>query len=189
MPVAEAKLPTDYRRLGFQRCVTEQPVRGWEQPTEKRKVPSQWFVRSIRPRLGGWFGSTRRNLESVIQFRIGEAIESSRWILDLDHDWDEQGSSAYSQVTWQRACRFLILQAKRAHQVSGRELPPPKIQPGPEASIDLHWKMERFELLVNIPSDPSKPATFYGDDYGDLCIRGNLNPSEPIPGLIVWLVS
>jgi len=70
----------------------------------------------------------------------------------------------------------------------GGELPSPKIQPGPEASIDLHWKMERFELLVNIPNDPSKPATFYGDDYGDLCIRGNLNPSAPIPGLVVWLL-
>lgn len=189
MPVAEAKLPIDFRKFVSQPCVTEQPVRGWRQLVGKRKVPTQWFIRGIRPHFSEWFVTTRRDFEGTVQDQIGEAIESSRWILDLEDDWDEQGSPAYAKSTWQRACGFLIQQAKLARQLLGRELPPPKIQPGPEASIDIHWKMDQFELLVNISSDPSKPATFYGDDYGDLCIRGNLNPSEPIPGLTVWLLS
>ena len=53
----------------------------------------------------------------------------------------------------------------------------------------MHWKMPRFELLVNIPEDPTKPATFYGDDFGNSAIRGNLNPAEAIPGLVAWLLT
>jgi hypothetical protein len=71
----------------------------------------------------------------------------------------------------------------------GRELPVPKILPGPNASIDLHWKLPGFELLVNIPSDAAQPATFYGDDYRNSCIRGNLNPAEEVRGLVVWLLT
>ena len=200
---------TAYRRLGFQPYVTEHPVwenRLWgEQPRKKREGLRQWFVaRGSRPRSVDWFvsrqrnenwkflpveGEYLRNAETAVSPRIREAIESSRWILDLEDDWDELGSSKYSESTWQRACNFLVQQARFSRRVLGGELPSPRIQPGPAASIDMHWKMERFELLVNIPSDPSKSATFYGDDYGDLCMRGNLNPSEAIPGLVVWLLS
>jgi len=174
-----------------------------EQRREKREVPRQWFVaRGSRPRSGVWFVSRQRNdkrfpgateplrnVEIAIPPGIREAIESSRSILELENDWDDQGSPKYSESTWRRACSFLIEQAIFSRRVLGAELPSPKVQPGPDASIDLHWKIERFELLVNIPNDSSKPATFYGDDYGALCIRGNLNPAEPIPALVVWLLS
>ena len=120
---------------------------------------------------------------------IAEAIASSRGILDLNDVWDEQGSPAYEEGTWQRACDFLVRQANFARETLGRDLPAPRILPGPHGSIDVHWKMPRFELLVNIPQDPSKPATFYGDDFGNSSIRGNLNPAEAIAGLVVWLLT
>ena len=120
---------------------------------------------------------------------VQEAVESSRWILDLTDDWDEQGSPKYAESTWQRACDFLVRHARLARQRLGRELPAPAILPGPGASIDLHWKLPSFELLVNVPSDATRPATFYGDDHGVLCIRGNLNAAGDVPGLIVWLLA
>ena len=144
---------------------------------------------------GGWGkkpSSQRRRIrqtESGILQNIEEAITPSRWILDLKDDWDEQGSPGYEESTWLRACEFLTRQADCARESFGRDLPVPRILPGPDASIDLHWKMPRFELLVNIPKDTSKPATFYGDDYGNSCIKGNLNPSEEIRGLVVWLLT
>jgi hypothetical protein len=71
----------------------------------------------------------------------------------------------------------------------GRELPAPAILPGPNGSIDLHWKTPRFELLVNVPREEANPATFYGDDYGSLCIRGNLNTTEEFVGFLgFWLL-
>ncbi len=193
MQVLEDTLTADYRRLSSQPCVTDHPFwenrNWWRRPAQKRegRLLRHWFIgRGLRPRASDWLRYRQRPANAP---QVHEVIESSRWILDLEDDWDQQGSSKYSESTWQRACDFLIQQATLARQVLGKELPAPRILPGPEGSIDVHWKLPRFEVLVNIPNDSSKPATFYGDDYGDLCVRGNLNPSEPIPGLVVWLLS
>jgi hypothetical protein len=120
---------------------------------------------------------------------VEDAITSSRAILNLKHDWDEQGSPGYEEATWRRACDFVLRQANFARENLGRELPVPMILPGPDASIDVHWKMPWFELSVNIPKDASQPATFYGDDFGNSSIKGTLNPAEEIPGIIVWLLT
>lgn len=132
------------------------------------------------PLSGGGRGKIHKSIQ--------EEIASSRSILDLEDDWDDQGSPRYSEDTWRRACDFLLRQANFARANLGCELPVPKILPGPGASIDLHWKLPDFELLVNIPADATQPATFYGDDYRDSCVRGNLNPSEEVRGLVVWLL-
>jgi hypothetical protein len=120
---------------------------------------------------------------------IQVAISASRPILELEDDWDGQGSPRYSEATWRRATEFLLRQANFARVSLAQELPVPKILPGPNASIDLHWKLADFELLLNIPSDAAQPATFYGDDYRNSCIRGTLDPSEEIRGLVVWLLT
>ena len=97
-----------------------------------------------------------RQAKTGISQSIADAISSSRWILNLNDDWDEKGSPGYEQTTWQRACDFLVRQAKFARESHKRNLPAPRILPGPDGSIDVHWKMPQFELLVNIPEDPSK---------------------------------
>jgi hypothetical protein len=120
---------------------------------------------------------------------ILRAIDSSRQILELKDDWDEHGGEPYLEETWARAKNFLLQQAKLARENLRREMAPPAILPGPGGSIDLHWKTNRFELLVNIPREATQPATFYGDDYGAVCIRGNINTSEDALGLIgFWLL-
>jgi len=120
---------------------------------------------------------------------IDRILESSRTILELEDDWDEQGASAYSESTWQRMCGFLRRQAALAQQIAGRDLPLPDILPGPKGSVDLHWKSPELELLVNIPAEASQAATFYGDDYGVQTVKGSLNPEMPAPGLVLWLLS
>lgn len=176
----------------------------------RRHVPREWFtVPELQSKRSDWAAAVSRRKTMVgdwlgrvsagraqprdggvpVLKGISETITASRWILDLKEDWDEQGSPGYKEATWRRACDFLQRQANFARQTLGDELPVPKILPGPEGSVDLHWKMSRFELLVNVPDDPAKSATFYGDDYGDLCIRGSLNTSEEIAGLIVWLLT
>jgi hypothetical protein len=118
-----------------------------------------------------------------------EAIRTSRWILNLEENWDDAGSSGYQESTWERACNFLTRQSTLAQHKFNRELPVPKILPGPESSIDLHWKMPGFELLVNVPADPKKHGTFYGDDHGNLSIRGTLDTASEIKGMVVWLLN
>ena len=70
----------------------------------------------------------------------------------------------------------------------GMRLPVPRIGPGPEGSIDLHWKQPSWELLVNIPADANEMATFYGDNYGVQKIRGTLDPQKFNLGIAAWLM-
>src|SRR5262249_55164350 len=39
---------------------------------------------------------------------IADAIERSRGMLDLEDDWDGEGSPAYQQEDWERAVRMLL---------------------------------------------------------------------------------
>ena len=67
-------------------------------------------------------------------------------------------------------------------------MPTPQINPGPEGSIDVHWKTRQFELLLNFPADPTLPAGFYGDDYGTLKIKGKMRTEGFNQGLLLWLM-
>lgn len=120
--------------------------------------------------------------------QLESEIERSRWILNLPENWDGEGAAAYTKWTWQRAIVFLKQQAEHVREC-GSELDIPKILPGPEGSIDLHWDKQDYELLINIPSDPQRRATFYGDDRISLQIKGTLDTSTFTLGLVEWLVS
>lgn len=119
--------------------------------------------------------------------RIEDAIESSREILELKDDWDGEGGQGYLKETWQRAASFVRNYARRLWSEHEVLIPAPKILPGPNGSIDVHWEEKDFELLVNISADREEKAEFYGDDYGSIYIKGKLNPSTFNRGLIEWL--
>jgi hypothetical protein len=119
--------------------------------------------------------------------QIAEAIKASRKILELKYNWDDEGSTGYTEITWNRAIQFLTGHIKWLWETSGMRIEAPKILPGPNGSIDIHWDCAQYELLVNIPDDPNVPATFYGDDRGNLSIKGTLDPSAYNSGLLLWL--
>lgn len=111
------------------------------------------------------------------------AILASRAILDLPADFDREGSPSYAEATWSRAAALI----RRYAEVVSRErlgIVTPRISPGPDASIDIHWQTLVFELIVNVPSNPDRPATFYGDDYGPNFIKAPWHPDDPAPA---WL--
>ena len=120
---------------------------------------------------------------------VDEAIEDSRRILELEDDWDGEGSSAYSVITWQRAVDFVSRYAERLREMLGIVMDAPEIMPGPNGSIDVDWETEAYELLVNIPSDATQHASFYGDDYGSMVIKGTFNPDAFNRGLLLWLAN
>src|SRR5262249_5181981 len=90
---------------------------------------------------------------------IYAAIDSSRWILDLEENWDEEGAEPYDQETWESAKALLVSYASRALSAHGVEIPAPVISPGPNGSIDLHWtnRDHGFDLLLNVrkKADPA----------------------------------
>jgi hypothetical protein len=122
--------------------------------------------------------------------QVEEAIESSRFILRLEENWDEEGSLGYDKDTWERATHFvrdITTQYLTNYKV---QIDPPKITPGPDGSIDVRWKTQKRTLLINFPADGEKPADFFGSDRGTDTIKGTLDLSSPSPNqwLLMWLM-
>lgn len=116
-------------------------------------------------------------------------IEQAKRILELEDDWDGEGSSGYSEDTFNRAVAFLTTHAEWLWESCSKRSPAPRIGPGPDGSIDLHWKQPSWELLVNIPADANEMATFYGDNYEAQKIRGSLDPKNFNLGIATWLMN
>ena len=76
----------------------------------------------------------------------------------------------------------------RSHQIC---FDPPKIHPGPEGSIDLHWKSSNRELLINVPANSEDPIGYYGDDRAEEtkdAVRGkDLESSKDAEWIFLWL--
>lgn len=131
-------------------------------------------------------GSVAHALPPGLEHIIG-AIESSRNILNLEYDWDGDGSPGYTRSVWERAEQFLMLQARWAQETLGIVIDAPRILPAADGTIDLHWKTDSYELLLNIPMEPDEPAHFYGDNkYGNMPIKGTCDVSKPDRKLISW---
>jgi len=109
---------------------------------------------------------------------IESAISDSMWMLGLEQDWDEEGSPPIDEATWKVGADFLRRQADAHWRRHSKVMPVPHITPGSDGSIDIHWKTDQFELLVNIQRGPGFSAGFYGDDYGRLKIKGVLDPTS-----------
>lgn len=85
---------------------------------------------------------------------IEEVITRSQSILDLQDDWDGEGSPGYSRETWERAIAFLRRLVKMA------DIPAPVISPAERGSIDLYWSTDDSSLLINFSPDDTFDAYF-----------------------------
>ena len=77
-------------------------------------------------------------------------LDEAKWILELEFNWDDEKSSGYSKDVLSKAILF-------AANHCGGNLP--KITPGPDSSIDVHWRKEG--LLANVPI--GGVVSFYGE--------------------------
>ena len=103
-------------------------------------------------------------------------------------DGDDEDAFLYSNDTLLRAKNFLLAQSKQFREICGYFPPAPRIGPGPNESIDLYWKEKGWELLINIPAEDGKMATFYGDDYGSQKIKGSFDPNSFHYGIVPWMI-
>ena len=115
-------------------------------------------------------------------------IEHAKAMFGAGDDLDLEGSPVYSKNTLDRALAFVSSHSAKGHALCSAYPPAPKIGPGPDGSIDLHWKQKTWELLVNIPADDSQMAVFYGDDYGAAKIKGSFDPKTVNLGIVAWLM-
>jgi len=117
---------------------------------------------------------------------IRVVIAESRSLLELEPDADSPHTPP-SEGTWKRAVEFLAKNAQWVLDSLGHIVDAPEILPGPHGSIDLDWDYPSYEVLINIPTDPQAKAGFYGDDRGEIAIKGAFDPSAFNVGLLLWL--
>ena len=122
-------------------------------------------------------------------YLISEEIEKSKYILELEDDWDGDGGISYKKSTWTRAIKFLTSYSKSLFENNLCVLNRPKIYHSENGSIDILWKNESYRLLINIPQGEDSPATFYGDDYDSERVKGTFNPNKINKGLLLCLQS
>lgn len=133
---------------------------------QRQSRPTEWQV-------------PRRPLEDVAR-----VVERSR---DLITAIDEEGSPLCSIAAWERAAQFLADYARWAWDNQGRRIELPEVLPGPEGSVDLHWRTRHFELLLNVPTDPSKFIEYFGDDAKGNTTKGIIVTIDN-GGLLTWLM-
>jgi hypothetical protein len=125
--------------------------------------------------------------------RLRKALDKSRSILDLKDNWDDAGSIGYAESTWTRMQGFLMTNAIKLWRSHKTCFDPPKILAGPEGSIDLHWKTDDRELLINIPARSEEPIAYYGDDRAEgteNAVRGkDLESSTDAGWIFLWLLT
>jgi len=118
---------------------------------------------------------------------LEKAIYDSRSILELGNNRDSEGGRGYAEETWNRATEFLWKMAEAFDQEEGRTFFPPAINPGPDGSIDLHWKMLKFELSVNFPASPAQFPTCRGTDSYGVKIERELDDPEDYVAMARWM--
>lgn len=119
--------------------------------------------------------------------QLQTALEKAKHrILSLPDNWDEDGSEPYKASTFERAAEFLTSNATRLWDTYSTTMEIPKILPGPDGGIDIHWEVDDHELLITIPSDPAKPATYYGDSLRST-VKGTLHTTFDAEWLLLWL--
>ena len=127
-----------------------------------------------------------RKVEFPIELR--KAIDESNSLLELNDDWDGEGSLGYSESTLKKTIQYLEENARAYFLSSGVWITAPAICPGPNGSIDLLWKLDDRELLINIPVEDNGLANYYGDDLGINTIKGKLKLTEKYEWILMWLM-
>jgi hypothetical protein len=164
-------------------------------------IPGRRVVGSLNIQHKGVFGyvdiaegGLRRALNahnldtSVKDVQLEKVIASSRSILELGDNWDEEGSPGYDEETWKRATQFVRKVAWAYKKENGKWIDPPKITPGPDGSVDTRWKTPNRSLLINFPSNEFEPADFFGSDKGKDTIKGTLDLTSQNLWLLMWLM-
>ena len=165
-------------RKGYLATGHRSPAKEWVPARTARSEQFEALTTERAPRLS-------RNSNTQALDHIEKAIDRSRYVGELGDNWDEAGAQAIAPRTWQRAVTFLRESAAALLKDCGIVIEAPRILPGPEGTVDLHWQNGRFLLLINITSVGA--ADFYGETPTGLSLRGEFIPELHQQGILSWL--
>jgi hypothetical protein len=100
--------------------------------------------------------------------------EQIEHILSLEPDFDDKGGIPPGRETIDRAIKYLSV-IKDFFLKKGIELGEPELLPVANSSVDVYWKTEEYELLMNVPEEGD--ADYYFD--GEYELKGKFGIIEP----------
>lgn len=160
-------------RSSFSSTSVGESIAIWDNPVQELKKiwPIQQPCTFISYGHAEWESSksvsisiAQENKEPDYSYKVRELIKKSKSLLKLKDNWDGEGSSAISNKTWRRATNFIMQLAMSYYDFVNSCIDVPEILPGPDDTIDILWDFDKYELLLNVPSDINKPMSFFGLD-------------------------
>lgn len=159
-------------------------------------VAQDWFEQSD-PSQQGWtiqkpLGASKLSNRSKEINRENDAIEAeiatASFILNIEAEADDPDFIPYSTDTLKRAVMFLRRLALHAHSCGFSGIGVPEFLPSAKGSIDLLWRNDSRQLLMNFSNNLSDRISFYGRK-GKSEISGRFDAEDFRPELVYWLAS
>lgn len=103
-----------------------------------------------------------------------EVARAKRNILELEDDWDGEGSKRISEMTLDRVKLFLEnVLGEHQKRTPGR-LKIPSIVAGNEGEVEVNWLTDKFRLSIDIPEIHTDPVVYAADDMKGSRIKGTI---------------
>ena len=155
---------------------------------------NQWMLRADPPNsTGDWKAGPKLERARRVQpdwlplrrhlDHISNIIDGSKMLLTT---YDEDARPVTTRETWDRAVHFLASYSRQVWDKFSIKVDAPQILPGPDQSIDIHWRQPAYEMLINIPVNANEIPTYYGDDKLGNTISGSVASTQN-RGLLLWL--
>ncbi len=147
----------------------------WREPLESWIIPLE-NLRMVK----------HRTTSDIDRFEV-KIDDSINLILDYRDDGEER--EIYSRHNLIKIKQFLLSLRRNLLQEFNLSLNMPYILPGPDGSIDIHWDLSKYKLLINFPRETSEEITVVGHRNRKNVIKLSTEPQNAIRGLINWLYS
>ena len=101
---------------------------------------------------------------------LQKEIDTSKSMLNLPDDWDDEGSVRIDPEAWELSVKTAKDIFDFVYDLQGRFVPIPDITPYCDGSVDVFFKNEKLVLLLNvkksstIEENENDNISFYGDD-------------------------
>lgn len=95
---------------------------------------------------------------------IKEEIEYSKYILELESDWDGDDAPPVDKDVYLQTVKLLIEYSKAVLTEYGVIIEKPEINPCIDNSIDISWRTRKMRMLFNIKK---RSGSIRGNFYGD----------------------
>lgn len=145
-------------------------------------------VTEVKGRPSFDFFGTTVIFPTQLQDVLNEIIDS-KYILDLNDDWDGEGSPSFSKELYQDAIQFLIDYSIALFNVYNIVMDVPEINPCRNGSIDISWRSSLVRLLINFKQVAGETKIlFYRDHYQNKqSNKGDLSLNNIDESFLIWM--